>query len=107
MDLLFELFTKVELIHGDFSCQNLLLRDGKLVIIDVRQAQLVNFKTYIDTPVRIRLDKSIKLLKSDIESFISFFERKYRINVDRECILNRFLEKVPGHLTKNFSTAHW
>lgn len=103
LDLLYKMFG-IGMVHGDFSAQNLLVCNDELVIIDVMQANLVNLTTFTDTPIRIRIDRALKILRDDINNFLSFFERKNRISVDRDVINSKFLDLIPEQLKGKFDS---
>ena len=69
---------KAELVHGDLSEYNIMVKDGKNYIIDVSQA------VDIDHP------NALELLKRDIENLNTFFESKGIEIIETEEILRRF-----------------
>jgi RIO-like serine/threonine protein kinase len=64
-------------------------------VIDVRQAELINMNTFTDTPVRIRIDRALKILDKDLQVLIDYFERKYRLTIDRMQIYDEFYQTIP------------
>ena len=82
LDLLIELFHKLRLVHNDFSAQNLPLRNGNPVVIDFSQAEKINFKTFIHTLKRIRIDNAIIKVKNDIDTITTDLSKKYRLSIE-------------------------
>ncbi len=62
---------RLGLVHGDFSAYNLLLHDGRVVLIDVPQI----------LDVRSAETEAVQLLKRDVASLLSSF-RRHRVEVD-------------------------
>ncbi len=98
MDLLMELFSNAKLVHNDYSVQNLLLRGDNLFIIDFSQAEQINFKTFIDTPKRIRIDSSLIKIKKDISTISNYFSKKYRLSIETTQIYKEFVDTIPQKL---------
>ena len=73
------LYSDAELVHGDLSEYNILVRGNDLVLIDVGQSVLT------DHPM------AKELLTNDIKNISNFFQRHYDIKVDPNKILNRIL----------------
>jgi len=78
IDQLDKMVNKAELVHGDLSEYNIMVKDGKNYIIDVSQA------VDIDHP------NALELLKRDIENLNTFFESKGIEIIETEEILRRF-----------------
>ncbi|MHA2172327.1 MAG: RIO1 family regulatory kinase/ATPase domain-containing protein [Candidatus Kariarchaeaceae archaeon] len=95
LEELYKMFKEAFVVHGDFSPQNLLFTEEKLYVIDVRQAELINMNTFTDTPVRIRIDRALKILDKDLQVLIDYFERKYRLTIDRMQIYDEFYQTIP------------
>ncbi|MFX0185426.1 MAG: RIO1 family regulatory kinase/ATPase [Candidatus Hodarchaeota archaeon] len=99
LDILAQLFLKSNFIHGDYSEHNLMLtQEGVLVTMDVSQSVQFNNKTFIETPVRIRIDKAVKLLETDIKNINQHFRRIYRISIDPQEVLTAIIEELPRKL---------
>ncbi|UCE12685.1 MAG: hypothetical protein JSV04_10885 [Candidatus Heimdallarchaeota archaeon] len=102
IDLLAELFLKGYFIHGDYSEHNLMLtREGFLITMDVSQSVQYNTKTFITTPIRIRIDNAVELLRTDIENINQFFKRIYRIAIESEEVIEEIINELPLKL-RNF-----
>ncbi len=98
LDLLYHLFATTRMVHGDFSAQNLLMQGDRLRVIDVRQANRYNIKTFTTTPVRMRVDHAWHILKTDVKTILSHFQKKYRMTLDIEDVLPVFRSCLPKHL---------
>ncbi len=102
IDILAKLFIKAHYIHGDYSEHNLMLtQKGILYTMDVSQSVQYNCKTFINTPLRIRIDRALKLLEIDIRIIEKFFRRFYRITVDSDEIKDSITKELPQKL-QNF-----
>ncbi|MHA2248863.1 MAG: RIO1 family regulatory kinase/ATPase domain-containing protein [Candidatus Kariarchaeaceae archaeon] len=97
LDALYNIFKKCRMVHGDFSANNILYDGNQIHVIDVSQATSVNFRTFIDTPKRIRFDKGVDILLRDLNGIITFFEKQYRVKLEREHILSQFIELIPRY----------
>ncbi len=73
------MYRKAKLIHGDFSEYNILLHNGKPVIIDFPQAIDISLVTVRYTHIR---EKNLKVLRKDIETIGKFFEKEYNLTYD-------------------------
>ena len=82
--------------HQNHNSQNLNFTEEKLYVIDVRQAELINKNTFTDTPVRIRMDRALKILRKDLQVLIDYFERKYRLTIDRTQIYEEVYQTMPA-----------
>jgi len=73
------MYQKAHLIHGDFSEYNILIHDGKPIIIDFPQAidmsLLVNRK-------EDRINGNLAVLQKDIETIGKYFEKEYHLTFD-------------------------
>jgi RIO kinase 2 len=99
IDIVAELFLKGHFIHGDYSEHNLMVtKDGMLLTMDVSQSVQFNSKTFIDTPMRIRIDRAIKLLESDIKNVNQHFRRVYRISIDPHEVKEAIIQELPRKL---------
>ena len=102
IDILAQLFIEGKFIHGDYSEYNLMVtQKGSLFTMDVSQSVQYNTKTFIDTPVRIRVDKALKLLETDIRNINQYFKRIYRININPNEIVEEIFKELPQKL-QNF-----
>ncbi len=98
LDLLIDMFAKAKLVHNDFSAQNLLLKNDHIIAIDFSQAEKVNFKTFIHTPKRIRIDDAFYKVKNDINTITTYFSKKYRLSIETPQIYNEFVDAIPKKL---------
>ena len=96
--LLADLFLKAHYIHGDYSDHNLLITQRGLITMDVSQSVQYNLKTFINTPVRIRIDKAVEMLQVDIENINQAFRKNYRLQIDTEEVLREIIKDLPQHL---------
>ncbi|UCG02968.1 MAG: hypothetical protein JSW11_03065 [Candidatus Heimdallarchaeota archaeon] len=102
IDILAELFLKGYYIHGDYSEHNLMLtQKGVLLTMDVSQSVQYNTRTFIDTPFRIRIDRAIDLLETDIENINRYFRRAYRITISPNEVKEAIIKELPQKL-QNF-----
>lgn len=105
IDILAQIFLKSFMIHGDYSDHNLMLQThtGKLFTMDVSQSVEYNRKTFIDTPVRIRIDRAVKMLETDLQNINRYFKRIYKIGVDPEEIKDSIVAELPSKLQNYLS----
>lgn len=89
------IFKKCKMVHGDYSANNILYNGDKIYVIDVSQANFVNFNTFTETPIRIRFDNALNILFRDLYGIISFFEKKYRVTLETDIIVSQFIELIP------------
>ncbi|MHA2226776.1 MAG: RIO1 family regulatory kinase/ATPase domain-containing protein [Candidatus Hodarchaeales archaeon] len=102
IDIIANLFLKGHFIHGDYSEHNLMLtQKGKLLTMDVSQSVQFNTHTFVDTPMRIRIDKAVKLLVTDIQNTNHFFKRTYKIGIDPLEVKEQIVKELPDKL-QNF-----
>ncbi len=105
IDIIAELFLRSQYIHGDYSEHNLMLtQKGILFTMDVSQSVQYNSKTFINTPLRIRIDKAVELLETDINNINQYFRRVYRITINpievKEAIIKELPQKLQNFLTE-------
>ena len=100
LDILAQIFLKVRMIHGDFSEHNIMIQpnNGKIFTMDVSQSVEYNSKTFINTGIRIRIDRAMHMLETDIKNLNQYFKRIYRIGVDPEEVLQNIKEELPTKL---------
>lgn len=99
IDILAEIFLKGHFIHGDYSEHNLMLtKRGRLLTMDVSQSVQFNSKTFVDTPLRIRIDKAVDLLEADIKNINQYFRRIYQIAIDPSEIKEAIISELPQKL---------
>jgi len=100
IDIVARMFLEGKMIHGDYSNDNLLVTENGLVTIDVSQSVLYNYKTFTETPTRIRIDKAVDYLLADITNLNKGFY-KYRISIDPKDVCQKILKNMPEKL-QNF-----
>ncbi|MHA1228859.1 MAG: RIO1 family regulatory kinase/ATPase domain-containing protein, partial [Candidatus Hodarchaeales archaeon] len=99
IDILANLFIKAHFIHGDYSEHNLLFTEKRgLITIDVSQSVQYNYKTFVETPIRIRLDYAIELLKNDLYNISKYFRRCYNIGIDIDEVCSEIIHELPSKL---------
>ncbi|UYP47006.1 hypothetical protein NEF87_003291 [Candidatus Lokiarchaeum ossiferum] len=96
--LLADMFLKAHYIHGDYSDHNLLIKKEGLITMDVSQSVEYNQKTFINTPVRIRIDHAVDMLRVDIENINQAFRKNYRLHMNTEEVLKEILDELPQNL---------
>ena len=100
------MFKNALMVHGDLSEFNILVTeiDQQLcpVIIDVSQSRLYNDKTFTTTPVRIRIDKALKVVIRDIKIVLNHFETKYRIYISFDDVCNKMFSDLPEFAMKRY-----
>ena len=97
IDIIARVFLDAQMIHGDYSNDNLMINENCLVTMDVSQSVLYNYKTFIDTPERIRIDKAVRYLLTDITNLNKGFY-KYRISIDPKEVVQNIVRELPGKL---------
>jgi serine/threonine-protein kinase RIO1 len=105
IDILAQLFLQGNFIHGDYSEHNLMVtQKGSLITMDVSQSVQYNTKTFTNTPIRVRIDRALKMLEADIKNINDYFKRIYRISIDprevRDAITNELPQKLQEFLTE-------
>ncbi|MFX0123122.1 MAG: RIO1 family regulatory kinase/ATPase [Candidatus Hodarchaeota archaeon] len=104
IDILAELFLRGHYIHGDYSEHNLMLtQKGVLFTMDVSQSVQYNTRTFINTPFRIRIDKAVDLLETDIKNINQYFKRAYKITINPSEVKEAIVKELPNKL-QNFLT---
>ena len=98
--ILAKMFLEAKFIHGDYSDHNLMTTENGLVTVDVSQSVLYNEKTFVNTPTRIKIDKAVQLLQTDLNNLINSF-KKYRVSMDSEAVCQEIVEELPEKL-QNF-----
>ena len=96
--LLADMFLKAHYIHGDYSDHNILITKKGLITMDVSQSVQYNQKTFINTPVRIRIDQAVDMLLVDIENINKAFRRNYRLQINSNEVLQEITKELPQHL---------
>jgi hypothetical protein len=66
--------------------------------MDVVQSIQFNSKTFVNTPIRIRIDKAVQILNKDLYNLNKSFEKNYRISIDVEEVLGEILTNLPVKL---------
>lgn len=57
-----------------------------------------NQKTFVDTPVRLLIDKAIEYLHTDIFNINRYFSKRYRISIEPADAQEKIIEKLPTKL---------
>ncbi len=105
IDIIAQIFLKSRMIHGDYSEHNLMIQthSGKLFTMDVSQSVEYNTKSFVNTPVRIRIDRAVKMLEIDINNINQFFKRIYKIGIDPEEVKDEIVSELPSNLKEYLS----
>ncbi len=103
--LLADMFLKAHYIHGDYSDHNILITKKGLITMDVSQSVQYNQKTFINTPVRIRIDQAVDMLLVDIENINKAFRRNYRLQINSNEVLQEITKELPQHLQNYLGNA--
>ncbi|MFX0086800.1 MAG: RIO1 family regulatory kinase/ATPase [Candidatus Hodarchaeota archaeon] len=99
IDILAQLFLQGKFIHGDYSEHNLMVtQKGSLITMDVSQSVQYNTKTFTNTPIRIRIDRAVKMLETDIKNINKYFKRIYRISIDPKEVSETITKELPQKL---------
>ncbi len=100
IDILAQIFLEARMIHGDFSEHNIMIQpnNGKIFTMDVSQSVEYNSKTFINTGIRIRIDRAMHMLETDIKNLNQYFRRIYSIGVDPEEVVQNIKEELPTKL---------
>ncbi|MFX1280416.1 MAG: RIO1 family regulatory kinase/ATPase [Promethearchaeota archaeon] len=104
IDIIARVFLDAQMIHGDYSNDNLMINENGLVTMDVSQSVLYNYKTFIDTPERIRIDKAVRYLLTDITNLNKGFY-KYRISIDPKEVVQNIVRELPRKLQEYLNNA--
>jgi serine/threonine-protein kinase RIO1 len=97
IDIIAHVFLDAHMVHGDYSNDNLMINEDGLITMDVSQSVLYNQKTFINTPVRLRIDKAVRYLLRDITNLNKGFY-KYRITIDPEEVVQNIVRDLPEKL---------
>lgn len=98
IEILARMFLEAKFIHGDYSDHNLMVTENGLVTMDLAQSLKYNENTYIDTPVRMRIDKAVNILKTDLINLNDSFKKRFRIYVDPEDVCQEIVNDLPEKL---------
>ncbi|MFW9783655.1 MAG: RIO1 family regulatory kinase/ATPase [Candidatus Heimdallarchaeota archaeon] len=104
IDIIARVFLDAQMIHGDYSNDNLMINENGLITMDVSQSLLYNQKTFIDTPARLRIDRAVGLLLTDITNLNKGFY-KYRISIDPEEVVDNIVKELPEKLQEFLDNA--
>lgn len=100
LDEIAKMFKQATMVHGDLSEFNILVNNGQPIIIDVTQSRLYNIKTFMETPVRIRIDDAVEVLGRDIKNILQYFTKKYRVIYSYEDVMQSLLSDVSEFMKK-------
>ncbi|MHA2391464.1 MAG: RIO1 family regulatory kinase/ATPase domain-containing protein [Promethearchaeota archaeon] len=104
IDIIARVFLDAQMIHGDYSNDNLMINENGLITMDVSQSVLYNQKTFIKTPERIRIDKAVGYLLRDITNLNKGFY-KYRISIDPKEVVKNIVKDLPEKLQEFLRNA--
>lgn len=104
IDIIARVFLDAQMIHRDYSNDNLMINENGLVTMDVSQSILYNQKTFIDTPARMRIDKAVGFLLTDIRNLNKGFY-KYRISIDPKEVVQNIIRDLPEKLQEYIDQA--
>ena len=104
IDIIARMFLEANMIHGDYSNDNLMITDKGLITMDVSQSVIYNQKTFIDTSTRIRIDRAVDYLLADISNLNKGFY-KYRISIDSKEVCQNIIKELPKKLQKFLEEA--
>ncbi|MFX0117582.1 MAG: RIO1 family regulatory kinase/ATPase [Candidatus Hodarchaeota archaeon] len=112
LDILADLFLKAHFIHGDYSEHNLMLTDpgpgtteNGLITMDVSQSVQYNQKTFVNTPERLRIDRAVDILQTDLSNLNLHFQKRYRLCIDPLEVCEQIIQELPTKL-RNYYTNH-
>ncbi|MFX0012862.1 MAG: RIO1 family regulatory kinase/ATPase [Candidatus Hermodarchaeota archaeon] len=106
IDIIARIFLEGKMIHGDYSNDNLMITENGLVTMDVSQSMIYNQKTFIDTPIRIRIDKAAGFLLTDLRNLNKGFT-KYWISIDPKEVCQNILKSLPEKLQGFLKNAEY
>ncbi|MHA2340118.1 MAG: RIO1 family regulatory kinase/ATPase domain-containing protein [Candidatus Hodarchaeales archaeon] len=98
IEIIAKMFLDAKFIHGDYSDHNLMVTENGLVTMDLAQSLKYNEKSYIDTPVRMRIDKAVNILKTDLNNLNNSFKKRFRIYIDPEEVCQEIVKDLPEKL---------
>jgi serine/threonine-protein kinase RIO1 len=96
--ILADMFLNAQFVHGDFSDHNLMVTQNGLVTMDVSQSVQYNQKTFVETPIRLRIDKAFQVFKTDLMNLNQSFRRKFRLSIDVESVSDQVILQLPKKL---------
>lgn len=106
IEIIASMFLEAKFIHGDYSDHNIMVTENGLVTMDVAQSLKYNEKTYIDTPVRLRIDKAVNILKTDLINLNNSFKKRFRIYIDPEEVCKEIVNDLPEKLQNFLSDSN-
>ncbi len=94
VDVLHDMF-QAQFVHGDFSEHNILWHEGEIYVIDFLQSKRFALKDAVhrNSPI-IPLTRAYRILKRDLNAFLPFFSRLFRVRVNFEEVLEYILGDI-------------
>ena len=98
VDILVRIFHEAKYTHGDYNDHNLMVTSNGIMTMDVTQSMPYNVKTYIDTPVRIRIDRAVAIFRQDLLNLNQNFIQRFRVSGDVEYIYQSTIDQLSEKL---------
>jgi RIO kinase 1 len=99
IDILANMFLRAKAIHGDYSEHNLMFTEDRgLVTMDVSQSMEYNCNTFTDTQTRIRIDRALKYLQTDIKNINNYFLKKHKVGIDQQEVRESIFDQLPAKI---------
>ena len=100
IDILHGMF-QAHFVHGDFSEHNLLWFENEFVVIDFLQSKKFALKDAVPygSPL-IPISQAFRILQKDLNSFLPFFRRLFRIDVNYNEVLNYILGDIQENIDR-------
>ncbi len=94
IDVLHDMF-QAQFVHGDFSEHNILWHEGEIYVIDFLQSKRFALKDAVhrNSPI-IPLTRAYRILRRDLNAFLPFFSRLFRVRVNFEEVLEYILGDI-------------
>ncbi len=94
VDVLHDMF-QAQFVHGDFSEHNILWHEGEIYVIDFLQSKRFALKDAVhrNSPL-IPLTRAYRILRRDLNAFLPFFSRLFRVRVNFEEVLEYILGDI-------------
>ncbi|MHA1418428.1 MAG: RIO1 family regulatory kinase/ATPase domain-containing protein [Candidatus Heimdallarchaeaceae archaeon] len=100
VDVLHDMF-QARFVHGDFSEHNILWHEGEIYVIDFLQSKRFALKDAVHSDSSIiPLTRAYRILRRDLNAFLPFFSRLFRIEVNYEEVLDYILGDIKDKVDK-------